>query len=106
MTKSVRSTVVLAATFVVAGAMCFAQSGEALYNAHCQSCHGPHGVPNAGIAKFLGVKPANDPAVKKLTVAQMETVVKDGKGKMKPIHGLSDAQVKEVVEYFRTLTKK
>ena len=106
MTKSIRSTVVLAATFVVAGAMCFAQSGEALYKAHCQSCHGPAGVPNPGIAKILGVKPANDPAMKKLTVAEMEATVKKGKGKMKPIQGLNDAQVKEVVEYFRTLTKK
>ena len=44
--------------------------------------------------------------MKKLTIAQMEAAVKDGKGKMKPIHGLSNAQVKEVVEYFRTLTKK
>ena len=106
MTKSIRSTVVLAATFVVAGAMCFAQSGEALYKAHCLSCHGATGVPNPGIAKFLGVKPANDPAMKKLTIAEMEAAVKNGKGKMKPIHGLSDAQVKEVVEYFHTLTKK
>ena len=106
MTKSVRSAVVLAATFVVAGAMCFAQSGEALYKAHCQSCHGPDGHPNPGIAKFLGVMPANSPAMKKLTIAQMEAAVKNGKGKMKPIHGLSNAQVKEVVEYFHTLTKK
>jgi len=29
--------------------------------------------------------------------------VKNGKGKMKPIAGLSDAQVKAVAEYFKTL---
>ncbi len=106
MTKSMRSIVVLAATFVVAGAMCFAQSGEALYQAHCQSCHGPKGVPNPGIAKILGVMPANSPAMKKLTEAEMMAVVKNGKGKMHPIHGLSDAQVKAVVLYFRSLGKK
>jgi mono/diheme cytochrome c family protein len=106
MMKSIRSKVVLAAAFAVAGGMCFAQSGEAIYKAHCQSCHGATGTPNPGIAKILGVKPASDPAVKKLTPAEMEAVVKNGKGKMKPVAGLSDAQVKEVVTYFRELGKK
>jgi cytochrome c6 len=106
MMKSIRSKVVLAAAFAVAGGMCFAQSGEAIYKAHCQSCHGATGVPNPGIAKILGVKPANDPAVMKLTPAEMEAAVKNGKGKMKPVAGLSDAQVKEVVTYFRELGKK
>lgn len=104
--KSIRSKFVLAAAFAVAGGMCFAQTGEAVYKAHCQSCHGATGTPNPGIAKLLGVKPANDPAVKKLTPAEMEAVVKNGKGKMKPVAGLSDAQVKEVVAYFRELGKK
>lgn len=106
MMKSIRSKVVLAAAFAVAGGMCFAQSGEAVYKAHCQSCHGATGVPNPGIAKILGVKSASDPAVKKLTPAEMEAAVKNGKGKMKPVAGLSDAQVKEVVTYFRELGKK
>ena len=104
--KSIRSSIVVAAAFALAGGMCFAQSGEAIYKAHCQTCHGPTGVPNPGLAKILGVKPANDPAVKKLTPAEMEAVVKKGKGKMKPIAGLSDTQVKEVVAYFRELGKK
>lgn len=106
MMKSIRSKVVLAAAFAVAGGMCFAQSGEAIYKAHCQSCHGATGTPNPGIAKILGVKPASDPSVKKLSEAEMAAVVKNGKGKMKPVAGLSDAQVKEVVTYFRELGKK
>jgi mono/diheme cytochrome c family protein len=106
MMKSIGYRVVLAAAFAVAGAMCFAQSGEAVYKAHCQSCHGATGTPNPGIAKLLGVKPASDPAVKKLTAAEMEAVVKNGKGKMKPVAGLSDTQVKDAVDYFRGLGKK
>lgn len=104
--RSIRSKVVLATAFLVAGGMCFAQAGEAVYKAHCQSCHGATGVPNPGIAKLLGVKPASDPSVKSLSEAQMEAVVKNGKGKMKPVAGLTDAQVKEVVAYFRELGKK
>ncbi|HEX8712370.1 MAG TPA: cytochrome c [Terracidiphilus sp.] len=106
MMKLIRSKVVLAAAFAVAGGMCFAQSGEAIYKAHCQSCHGATGTPNPGIAKILGVKPANDPSIKKLSDAEMAAAVKNGKGKMKPVAGLSDAQVKEVVTYFRELGKK
>jgi len=103
MKKTIRSQVVLAAIFAVAGAMCFAQSGEAVYRAHCQSCHGATGTPNPGIAKLLGVKAASDPDMKKLTVDQMIAAVKDGKGKMKPVTGLTDAQIKDAVMYFRTL---
>jgi mono/diheme cytochrome c family protein len=104
--KSIRSRIVLAAAFAVAGGTCFAQSGEAIYKAHCQSCHGATGTPNPGIAKILGVKAASDPSVKSLSEAQMAAAVKNGKGKMKPVAGLSDAQVKEVVAYFRELGKK
>jgi hypothetical protein len=33
----------------------------------------------------------------------MIAAVKNGKGKMKPIAGLTDPQIKEVVVYFRSL---
>jgi hypothetical protein len=55
------------------------------------------------MAKAMGIKPVSDPAIKKLTVDQMAAVVKNGKGKMKPISGLTDAQIKEAVEYYRGL---
>jgi len=66
MSRTIRSLVALAAGgFFLAGAVGFAQSsGEATYKAKCQSCHGAEGVPNPGIAKAMGVKPASDPSVK------------------------------------------
>ncbi|HVC46221.1 MAG TPA: cytochrome c [Terracidiphilus sp.] len=104
MKNTIRSFVLLAAALCMAGSLAFAQSsGEAVYKSKCQMCHGTKGVPSAGMVKMLGVKAANDPAMKKLSVAQMEDTVKKGKGKMRPVTGLSDAQVKEVVEYFRSL---
>jgi cytochrome c6 len=103
MTKSIRSLLVLTAVVSLAGAMAFAESGESIYKAKCQTCHGSSGTPSPGIAKMLGVKPASDPSVKSMTEAQMIAVVKNGKGKMKPIAGLNDAQIKDVVTYFRTL---
>ena len=105
MIKSIRSLAVLAVAVCLAGSMGFAQSsGEAVYKAKCQSCHGGTGPPNPGIAKMMGVKAASDPDMKKLSADEEITAVKDGKGKMKPFSGkLTDAQIKEVVTYFRTL---
>jgi cytochrome c6 len=104
MTKMIRSQLVLAVVVSLAGAVCFAQSGgEATYKAKCQSCHGSAGVPNPGMAKMMAVKPVSDPAIQKLTVPEMVASVKNGKGKMKPIAGLTDAQIKEAVTYYRGL---
>jgi len=105
MTKTIRSLAVLAAAGSLAAAMGFAQStGEAVYKASCQSCHGSTGTPSPGIAKMMGVKPASDPDIKKLTAAQQFEAVKNGKGKMKAFSGkLTDAQIKDSITYFRTL---
>ncbi len=103
MKKMLRSQLVLAAAVALAGVMCFAQDGAATYKAKCAMCHGPTGTPSPGMAKMMGIKPASDPSIKALTVAQIEAVVKNGKSKMKPIAGLSDAQVKSVAAYFKTL---
>lgn len=106
MTKSIRNAAVLALAVSLAGAMSFAQSsGEATYKAKCAMCHGPSGTPSAGMAKMMGIKPASDPSIKKLTVAEIEKTVKEGSAnkKMHPVSGLSDAQVKAVAEYFKSL---
>ena len=105
MTKRVRSQVVLALVLSVAGTVSFAQSaGEAIYKANCQSCHGATGTPSPAMAKMMGVKPASDQAVKKLTEAEDFDAIKNRKNKMKPFAGkLTDEQIKDVVSYFRTL---
>jgi len=105
MTRTIRSMAVLAATVCLAGSMGFAQSaGEAVYKANCQSCHGSTGTPSPGIAKMMGVKAASDPDMKKLSAAEEIASVKNGKGKMKPLSPkLTDAQIKDAVDYFRTL---
>ena len=107
MSKTIRSLVALAAVVLLAGTVGFAQSsGEATYKAKCQSCHGAEGVPNPGIAKAMGVKPASDPSVKSLSEAQMIAVTTNGKGKMPAYKGkLSDADIKASVDYFRTFAK-
>jgi mono/diheme cytochrome c family protein len=51
----------------------------------------------------MGIKAASDPAMKALSVADMTAAVKSGKGKMHAVAGLTDAQIKDVVTYFRSL---
>ncbi len=104
MTKTIQSKVVLAMAILLASAVCFAQSGgEATYKAKCQSCHGSSGTPSPGMAKMMGIKAASDPAIKALSAAQEIDAVKNGKGKMKPVAGLTDAQIKDVVAFYRGL---
>ncbi len=103
MTNRYRSQIVLAALVAFAGVLSFAQDGAATYKAKCAMCHGATGTPSAGMAKAMGIKPVSDPAIQALTVVQIEATVKDGKGKMKPVAGLSDADIKAVAAYFKTL---
>lgn len=99
----IRSQVVLAATLALAGVMSFADDGAAIYKAKCAMCHGATGTPSAGMAKAMGIKATSDPAMQALTVAQVEATVKDGKGKMKPVAGLADTDVKSVATFFKSL---
>ena len=105
MTKKIRSLVVLAAAISLAGAVGFAQSsGEATYKAKCQMCHGATGAADTPTAKMLKVKPIADPEIKKLSAAQEFDAVKAGKGKMPAYKDkLTDAQIKDVVTYYRGL---
>ena len=107
MSKSIRSQVALAAVLSLASALGFAQSsGEALYKAKCQMCHGATGMADSGAGKAMKVKPATDPDVKKLNEAQMIEATKNGMGKMQPFKDkLTDAQIKDAVGYFRTFVK-
>lgn len=107
MSKTIRFQVALAVVILFAGAVSFAQSGEATYKEKCQSCHGSAGVPSPGIAKVMGVKPATDPSVKSKTEAQMIADTTNGVAPHMPAFKgkLSDAQIKASVEYFRTFAK-
>ena len=103
MSKSFRSQTVLAALVVFAGVLSFADDGAAIYKSKCAMCHGASGTPSAGMAKAMGIKPVSDPAMAALSADQVATTVKNGKGKMKPVAGLSDADVKSVAAFFKTL---
>ena len=106
MSNFTRNSVTAIMVVLLAGTVSFAQSGEATYKAKCQMCHGEKGLADSGAGKAMKVKPATDPDVKKLSEAQMIDAVHDGMGKMQAYKDkLTDAQIKEAVQYFRTFTK-
>ena len=103
MSKTIRFQGLLAVVICLASAVSFAQSGDGTYKTKCAMCHGPSGTPSAGMASAMGIKPASDPAIKALTLDQVIAAIKTGKGKMKPIAGLTDAQIKDVATYYKGL---
>lgn len=106
MGKAFRFQAILALVISLGVATAFAQTdGKDIFAAKCAMCHGPAGTPNPAMAKALGVPNVSDPAVKSMTQAQVEHQVVTGKGNMKPITGLTDAQVKAVAAYFKSLSK-
>lgn len=102
MTKTNRSKAVLALMVCLAATTAFAQA-DATYKAKCAMCHGPAGTPNPAMGTAMGIKPAS--AYKAASEADMIATVKNGKGKMKAIAGLTDAQIKEAVATFKSFAK-
>ncbi len=107
MSNLTRNSVTAVLVLLLAGTVSFAQSaGEATYKAKCQMCHGEKGLADSGAGKAMKVKPATDPEVTKLSEAQMIDAVHNGMGKMQAYKDkLTDAQIKDAVQYFRTFTK-
>ena len=78
-------------------------AGAATYKAKCQMCHGADGQPTAA-GKSMKALPFNSPELKKASTASLIASVTNGKAKMPAYAGkLTDAQIKDVVEYVRTL---
>jgi len=78
-------------------------AGAATYKAKCQMCHGADGQPTPA-GKSMKAMPLNSPELKKASTASLIASVTNGKAKMPAYAGkLTDVQIKEVVEYLRTL---
>jgi len=107
----VKNALYLAVIGLMAALMTFsttsAQTGADTYKAKCQMCHGADGSGNTPAGKAMKAIPFKSPELMKKTNAELITATEDGKGKMPAYKGkLSDAQIKDVVAYIRTLQKK
>jgi mono/diheme cytochrome c family protein len=85
----------------------FAQaSGADTYKAKCQMCHAADGTASGAAGKSMNVPSFKSPDVAKMSEADMVAATKNGKGKMPAYAGkLTDAQIKDVIAYVRTLQK-
>lgn len=102
--KKTAALVVLAAMMA---APAFAQGpGADTYKAKCAMCHGADGLAATPMAKSMKVLSFKDPAMIKAPDAQFIASTTNGKGKMPAYTGkLTEAQIKDVVAYIRTLQK-
>jgi cytochrome c6 len=91
-----------------ASALGSAQSSAAdTYKAKCQMCHAADGSGNTPAGKSMKVQPFTLPATMKMSDEELFAIIKNGKGKMPAYSGkLTDAEIKDLVEYIRTLQKK
>src|SRR5260221_7230804 len=78
-----------------------AVKGKEVFLAKCKTCHGADGNPPAGMAKAMGIKPMKD--VQDKTDAEMKKAVTEGAGKMKPVAGVTGADLDNVIAFVRTL---
>lgn len=85
----------------------FAQSGGSdVYKSKCLMCHGPDGTASTPVGKSLKAASFRDPSVVGASDPDLIAIVSKGKVKMPSYQGkLSDAQIKSVVGYIRTLQK-
>jgi mono/diheme cytochrome c family protein len=98
-----KKTIVITLTLIASAGLSWAGAteGKEVFTAKCKGCHGADGTPPAGMAKAMGIKPMKD--VQALTDAQMQEAVLKGKGKMKPISGVTEKQAADVIAFVRTL---
>ncbi len=92
--------------FSVATTLRAEDKSPATFRQKCAACHGPDGKAQTAAAKNLGVKSFADPAVVKMSEADLSAAIEKGKGKM-PAYGksLSADDIKAMVAYIRTLGK-
>ena len=98
-----RTTSVILAMMLASSGAAFGAGGAALWAQSCASCHGKDGSGNTAMGKKLGVKDYTKS--QSFSDAEAASVIKNGKGKMKAYKQLSDADVKALVAYVRSLKK-
>lgn len=106
MKRCIRTAVLLTLAASIAAPV-FAQSaGADTYKSKCAMCHGPDGTAATPMGKMMKIPSFKDPSVVQLSDAALIATTKDGKGKMPAYNGkLTDAQIKDVVSFIRTLQK-
>jgi mono/diheme cytochrome c family protein len=95
---------VIVTIIIASSGAAFGADAAALWAQDCASCHGKDGSGNTTMGKKLAVKDYTKQ--QGFSDAEATNVIKNGKGKMKGYKDkLSDADVKALVAYVRSLKK-
>ena len=102
--RSFLAVLVFAAAATATLSAADASAGKAVYDKSCKGCHGVDGTPNAAIAKAMKVemKDLKSPDVQGMSEADIEKIITEGKGKMKPVAS-AKASAADVAAYVKTL---
>lgn len=104
--RRMRRILVIAAGAIMAAGVVLgadAKAGGAAFDKSCKGCHGATGTGNPALAKmFPGMPDLTSADVQGKSDADLVKVVKEGKGKMRPVANLS-ASPDDVVAFLRTL---
>jgi mono/diheme cytochrome c family protein len=86
-------------------ALAGAPEGKELYAAKCAACHGPNGEGKDAIGKMFKVTMPvlASKEVQDKSDADLKKVIMAGKGKMKPVAGITEKQADDVIAHLRTL---
>ena len=99
-----RKIFVFATAIIASASIGFAADASATWAQNCASCHGKDGSGSTMMGKKLGVKDYTKQ--QSFSDAEATNVIRNGKGKMKAYKDkLSDADVKALVAYVRSLKK-
>jgi mono/diheme cytochrome c family protein len=100
---------ILIASFSIIASFALASAGvpegKALFGSKCQACHGPNGEGKPSIAKMFNVTmhPLGSKEIQAKSDAEIKKTITTGHGKMKPVTGLTEEQVNDIVSFVRTL---
>jgi cytochrome c6 len=108
MKKLLSGIAVLAVLFLAAAGMRAQDvaSGEKVFKAKCVSCHGPDGKGETAAGKATKARDFASAEVKAESDATWADIITKGKNKMPSYDKkITDAEVKDVVAYIRSLVK-
>jgi mono/diheme cytochrome c family protein len=106
MMQAIRAAAVILLAAFIAGPAFTQAPGADTYKAKCAMCHGADGLAATPMGKNMKILSFKAPEMVKAPDAQFIASTKNGKNKMPAYNGkLTDAQIKDVVAFIRTLQK-
>ena len=111
--RAVRVPFMVVMTFLWIAQFALAQQGDAkagkdVFAKTCALCHGADGnMPKEAVAKMLKavIPQLGSSVVQAKTDEEIKKAITEGGIKMKPVKGLSDKDVRNVIAFVRTLKK-